>query len=339
MTKSLIPLLLCLIFNLQLYAQTDNTVAIPEDCYDIIVPDTAAYIMFAMKKSDLKVHTFKTGECLWHTKYKPETYRIYAGNNGVFITKPTPLSLKRKNETRFLDYRNGKELHKYDVLPALIDEENDILIGYKGDNNNKLFGYKISSGEELWKTKIEKNYGDPWDLIVSSKSDSSIICLGNHIWKVNIYTGDRLEYKLKRRIHDKKTNAGLIGLNVLTVLFTGTFAYGPTYFDGFGSEPIIDDNGHIFAADRDAVVCLDYNLNEVWRYQLPEGIGSKSYLFLQGDTLRMINTGTAVTPDPGHGKSENHFLPPLTKIQAATSTFCDFLKNGIKQYSKIISIL
>lgn len=162
---------------------------------------------------------------------------------------------------------------------------------------------------------------------------------GKHIWKVNIYTGDRLEYKLKRRIHDKKTNAGLIGLNVLTVLFTGTFAYGPTYFDGFGSEPIIDDNGHIFAADRDAVVCLDYNLNEVWRYQLPEGIGSKSYLFLQGDTLRMINTGTAVTRTRTRKIWRTIFCLPLTKIQAATSTFCDFLKNGIKQYSKIISIL
>lgn len=274
-------------------AQEKRLTAIPENCYDIIIPDTASYVIFATsstsilsKKQKLEIHSMDTGEFLWSMQFDPISGRVYALKDGILINNGN-------FKTEYLDYKTGKPLHKYKIYPAFFDEDKDLLVGYKG-KFNKLAGYGISSEKEFWKTKTENN--DERTLSPISNPDSNIVIFqGSNLLHVNIATGETCEYCLSSRVSDKKSNAANIGIGLATAFLGGGVLFIPTYFSNLGSKAITDSIGNIYVADHNALMCLNSELHEIWRYELPKSTGSKSYLSLNGDTLHMLNTGTADT--------------------------------------------
>lgn len=274
-------------------AQEKRLTAIPENCYDIIIPDTASYVIFATsstsilsKKQKLEVYSMKTGKFLWSIPFNPNLGWIYSISKGILVNNG-------KSETEYLDYKTGELIHKYKLYPAFFDEDKDILIGYKG-KVNKLTAYSISSGKELWKTKTENNDERTLSTICCPDSNT-IIFQGSNLLKVNIATGETDEYCLSSRVSDKKSNAANIGIGIATAFLGAGMIYLPTYFSDLGSKAITDSTGNIYVADREALTCLNNKLNEIWRYDFPKSTGSKSYLYITGDTLNILNTGTAKT--------------------------------------------
>lgn len=291
--KKIFIFILSLFYACQSYAQANKEIEIPETCYDMIIPDTLPYVMFLatepkgllkVQTEVIKTYSLETGEPLSSLNYNRQYCRMTPCPQGILLCCG--------KDTRLYDYQTGKTIRKFKIIPALSFD--DMIIGYKGEKHDKLAAYNISTGKELWKTKIEKNYGEEWSFVQAPDSNS-VICIGDHLWRLDFRTGERKEYKLKRRILDKKTNAGMAGLAVISGLLSGMVMYSPAYYSGLGSDVVVDSVGNMYVADRDAVACIDPNLDEIWRYQLPEATGSRSYLYLRGDTLDMLNTGNAWT--------------------------------------------
>lgn len=269
-------------------------IKVPADCYDVILPDSVPYVLFAtqregglfpLRDSYLRVCSRQSGECKWSIRFHSSVNQLLPAKEGLFVGSGYLT-------TRY-DYDSGKAVMKYKAMPAYIDGRNGILVGYKGDSFNKLIGFDISTGKELWKIKIGKNSGREWKLLATPDS-ATVIAVGDNIWRLNTLTGEIKEFAVQRRIHDKKTNFLTAALGVLTGVLTGFASYSPTYFSGIGSD-VLPDSGRMYVADREAVSCIDNKLDTIWRYRLPEKSGSMSCLYLRGDTLDMLNTGIAFT--------------------------------------------
>lgn len=291
--KKILSLILSVFCLLPVAAIRNIGMTIPEGTRDIISSDTLSYAVFIIDKFNVlnpeklkaSVYSLETEKELWSTWFNPRTQYLSMGDAGLF------LSDWANKKTKLFDYTNGKVIRKFKATPTIVDENRDFLIGYQGKGNDKLIGYRISSGEQLWRTNIEKNYGEWWSLVKQVDSVTNIVH-GGHIWKLNLLTGELHEYKLRSRIFDKKTNAINIGLSVLTTLAGMPVGYNSSYFKDLGSKVLLDNDDRMYVADRDGVMCLDNDLNEIWRYCLPEGSGSRSELYLRGDTLDMLNAGT-----------------------------------------------
>lgn len=290
--KRLLSIILVMLWVVPMKGITNLGMEIPKGTYDIIYADSLPYAVFLQKNINLlspgtwkaSLYSLETEKELWSIRFKIGVEHFKTIDSGILVFDDS------SKKTKLYDYQSGKILNKYKVLPTLIDEKADLIIGYQGKGNDKLLGYRISTGEQLWKTKIEKNYGDQWRLIKRLDSITEIVH-GDHLWKLNLLTGDRQEYKLRRRIFDKKTNALNVGVTVLSVGLGVPVNYNASYFEDLGSDVLLDGEDRMYVADRDAVTCLDNDLNEIWSYSLPEGIGSQSVLYVRGDTLDMLNSG------------------------------------------------
>lgn len=272
--------------------RTLTDVQIPPDCYDIILPDTAPYALFItddkgfMKYQKILVKSLSSGKELWSIPFKLNLNGVYAHDFGIIVYNG--------KQSILYDYASGKKLFKMKAKPAFIDDSNKILVGYQGESNDKLVAYDLTSGKQLWKRKIDKNLGYPWDKVVSIDSNTAIYS-GGDLWKLDISTGECHSYKVKRHIFDKEANAGTATLGLLSAFVGGTFIYSPSYFSDLGSNVLTDTDGRLYVADRDALSCVDTTLNIMWRTTLPDKSGSKSYIRLVGDTLKLLNTGQAMT--------------------------------------------
>lgn len=296
--SSIQRLLLSCLFMVSLFGKADVVsprymdVNIPPDCYDVILPDTASYALFIvddkgfMKQQKLLVKSFRSDEVLWSVPYSLEYSRAYPVGSGVLVNSGY--------HTVMYDYATGKKLHKFKASPAFIDTSRNLLVGFQGDSNNKLVAYDLTTGKQVWKTKIEKNFGHQWVKTVPLDSNTAIYN-GGDLWKLDITTGECKNFKVKRRIFDKKANAITGTLSVIGAVVGALPMYSPTYFAGLGSNVLTEPDGKMYVADRDAVICVDTALNELWRTPLPEKSGSRSYIRMRGDTIEMLNTGQAVT--------------------------------------------
>lgn len=300
MRKTLTLLLLVLLAHIataadipsQSYSASELSIPLPENTFHIEINDSLPLVYFQSEIDDplfgfnavLSVHSLSTGKKLWEKKFNTALGRPQLLSNGVLLCDAKNMKL--------LDNHTGKKKYAAKGRLASVVDKNRSLIAYRGEKNDKLIGIEAATGKELWKTKIGKNFGEPWSQL-RQLSDSVTIYMGGNLWRLNTSDGSVREYRLRRQISDKKTNALMIGLGVLTGALTGVFMYGPTYFEGLGSEVATDSLGRMYVADRDAVACIDTDLNEVWRTPLPKGLASQSNLFIRNDTLDMLNTSVA----------------------------------------------
>ncbi len=80
------------------------------------------------------------------------------------------------------------------------------------------------------------------------------------------------------------------------------------------SSQVLEDKEHYYVADRKSVRCLDKSLNEVWNVTLPNKKASGSYLYLQGDTLIMANSGVGFV---GGTKPQEYGMPFLAAFRTS----------------------
>ena len=66
---------------------------------------------------------------------------------------------------------------------------------------------------------------------------------------------------------------------------------------GLNSD-VIQNSGKNYFADRNSLHCFDNDMNETWNVELPEK-GTRSELFLQGDTICMVNLALGIYGNGG----------------------------------------
>lgn len=280
-------------------------VRIPAKCFDILVPDTASYVVFlADQKTSardnqmrLKVASLKDGRGLWSRKYYPNRY-VSVCDEGVIIGDAFNLVL--------YDFQTGKEIRKLTSRPLYFDYERNMMVGLRGMKNDKLCCSTLSTGENLWETKIDKSSGALWK-VVESPDENTLIIQADYVGKIDLITGEMKSCPLKQSVFDRKSfwlssstaeavvagqlfgavGGMLLSAFTMTMLNTQATLHN---IDNFCSE-VVKHDGRFFVSDSERLVCLDSDLNEVWQSILPKNTGSRAKLEIHGDTIEMVNVG------------------------------------------------
>lgn len=288
--------------SLRANAEMQDSIKMPENTVGIDISDDGKYVMFKSDNANfwngkipMSLASLETGETLWKGNWFPMRDVMVFTDYGILVD-----NLK---EIKLLDKESGKELHKIKASYAWHDDDADVILGYtKGD---KLACFRMSTGELLWETKMANKDNAIWE-IVRKEDPSTIIYLSNVIGKVNLITGEQWSHPLKRNKSDNLGNGAKISLLVLGGLAggaiggaivggiigsTGGDIVAPSRYDMFGSQVLVDKVGKYYVADKDFLMCLDGNMDEVWKVSLPKKSGSVSRIFLRGDSLDILNEG------------------------------------------------
>ena len=274
-----------------------DSMPVPENTVSIDISDNGKYVIFKSGQANfwngkfpMTVVSAENGETLWKGGWLPM--------RNLMFFRPGGLLMDNFKEVKLYDIENGNEIRKFKARYAWHDNEADILIGYEKDD--RLAGFKISTGEKIWETKTENKDGMPW-ILVERIDDENIVYQSNVIGAINLANGEHHSQPLKRSIRDNGGTAAKIGLSVLAGVLTGAltgFAYAPIYgqsrYDLLGSQVLSDGNGKYYVADRDNLMCIDRNMAIVWQTDLPKKSGSASRLYLNGDSLDILNEGVGM---------------------------------------------
>lgn len=327
--KRIITCIMTLMWLTVAIAGNNVEVKIPDKCVDILLPDTASYIVFLTDQKTsskdnqmrLKVASLKDGQGLWAKKFYPGRY-VGVCDQGVL--------LEDGFEIKLYDFKTGEEIRKLTHRPVFIDSADDLMIGVKGSNSNKLKCSRLSTGETLWETKIDKNLGISWSE-VDRPEPNTIIFQSDYIGKVNLVTGEIKTIGLNNSATDKKSfglkmGASILGGALATLLTGGIILpvpYGVPHFYGLFSD-MLAVNGRYYVADREGIYCFDTDLNRVWESPVPKGAGSRSFLYMRGDSIVMLNIGEALAPGRGAIKVGKPFRMSVNRSSGESSNLCLF---------------
>lgn len=288
-----ILLIMSLAAVLTMSGTESKSIELPKDCIDFFAPCNAPYIVtFSLHKNiwtgdkqEICVYSSLTGEQLWSTEFVLDQ-QIQVTDYGILATD--------FDGTQIFSFENGDRISNTFLLPVFIDDTNSLMIGTEGKNNKKIAAISLKTGERLWENEIGKNLGYYWN--ETCRPDScTMFFSSDYAGRINLTTGEIKTFPLEVKASDKKGNLTQIGLGALQLLagagsITGTTVYyTPKHLNGLGSKMISDSDGRFYVADRNKLLCLDSCMNEVWKYDLPKGYGSRSAIYLSGDTLCMFN--------------------------------------------------
>lgn len=270
-----------------------DSIWISDDTGKIILADRKPYLMLMKKEINLwngklsfDIVSLETGVRLWTHSFTPTDENVFMTDFGLLHTG---------NNIVIYDYESGKKLSKIKINYAWHDDKKDVVIGYIG---NKLAAYKMSTGEKLWESEMNLKNQGVWSSFKFIDKDNLIFVSKNMAGKVNIPTGKCCSYPLKREIHDNKGNALKLGVSLLAgvaSIATGFVAipiYGFSKFKDLGSDIIHDSNGKYYVADRNAIICVDEEFNELWRTPFPDKFGSSSRIYLRDGVVDLLNIGS-----------------------------------------------
>lgn len=277
-----------------------DSIWISDDTGRIILADRKPFLMLMKKdiniwngKLSFDIVSLKTGVRLWTHSFTPNDESVFMTDHGL---------LHAGNNIVIYDYESGKKLSKIKIDYAWHDDKKDVVVGYNG---NKLAAYKMSTAEKLWETEMKIKGKGAWSSSKFLDEDNLIFVSKNMAGKVNIPTGECCYYPLKREIHDNKGNALKLGLSLMAgvaSVATGSVAvpiYSFSKFKDLGSDIIHDGNGKYYVADRNALICVDEEFNELWRTPFPNKMGSSSRIYLRDGAIDLLNIGT--------GNVDGHF--------------------------------
>lgn len=229
----------------------------------------------------------------------PEKKVLWNKSINYLAQQPTyffqTLSIFSKGKSTFLDLETGNELWKEKFVPYIRCSQANLLLGYKVSSmsgfTKKLEGRDASTGKLVWDREISHHYG--WnDSFMLDDTLCMIVSDGLHI--VNVNNGQGNSIQMKTGIDDYKVAAALGALGILTGVLGGVavLPYGPNVVVEMVSNVVQEDSLY-YVANHETLLCLDKDLKMKWGYPIPETAGYNSALFTLGDSLYMINMGSA----------------------------------------------
>lgn len=240
-------------------------------------------------KGGISVYSLADQRMLWQRS-------VNYFNQDPKLTSEGVLFVTMGKATSLLDLKTGNEVwKKKKMIPYWVDAKNRMFLAYKGSYmngvSNELEGHSLATGEKMWSRKMSHVYG--WN--ESGLLDDSIrLIVSDGVHLVHMGNGEGPSYAMPTGASDYKEAAALGALGVVTGVLTGFAAVptGPKKVMELVSNVLSDDTA-FYVASRENLFCLDRRqLQPKWGYPIPDGMGSRSYLFSRGDSLYMINTGT-----------------------------------------------
>ncbi|MBR1401476.1 MAG: PQQ-binding-like beta-propeller repeat protein [Prevotella sp.] len=269
-------------------------------------------------------------ECLrWQHEMKGGV-KTMPTNHGILVSS--------NNSVTLLANEDGSEKWKKDLIPVMVADSLDIVLGYKNasPSSSKLLALRISTGEKLWEGKVKREVSWGWDDI-HQLGNNSILVVADDINIINLITGDIRTIDAKTGFNDLKA-ALLMGLAGAAGAIIGggggyyytPMVYGPNVVNGLSSN-ILQTDSCYYVADRNSLRCFNNDMTEKWRFDYPTGKASTSVLLSDYNTVYMINFGYGRRN--GNIKVK-HSRPFIASLNALTGE--PFFFNPLKMKKDII---
>lgn len=196
------------------------------------------------------------GEEQWRMPFNKEKANYYFTTEGLLFTAQSKTSLLR--------YEDGTERWKKKGILCDIEPKHNTFFFYLQNAWNTKLEYcdtktgtrhwAVTMAEELWLNKYNIS-----DSTICVRYNNGIL-QGLHL--INLRNGEM-------KSHD---------------------AMSEGLFNKHHSNLIYED-GCIYMSDKQKLFCLDSDLNEVWKVELPRKSASSSYIYSDSTNIYMINSG------------------------------------------------
>lgn len=159
--------------------------------------------------------------------------------------------------------------------------------------------YDMSTGKELWQRTIACSKHYPWaDMYIDQHDRKTYYLKGDKLVKLNILTGDTICHSFSAGVKEPtKSRLSIVRRQMATSRDfqfeeASSSLIGNFILTGTHSN-IIDTCNCLYVADAKNLYCFDKNLKTLWQTALPDGMGSKSNIRIEGSRVYLINYGVA----------------------------------------------
>jgi outer membrane protein assembly factor BamB len=233
-------------------------------------------------------YDLKNRMLLWNKKISYQYSSFQQFSNTMILTAG--------NKSSCLDVRTGSEIWEVKNNIYFVDPTDHIGIGYRFKSStgysNELEGIDLNNGHVIWKREINREYG--WNDVFYT-NDSTMIVVASGLHSVNIHSGQGWDY---HTITGKKDYTGTVAANAAGAalgILTGTFVMstGHDLVRDLVSNCLVDSIS-IYFASKEQLVKIDKHSGElVWMFPFPDGLASKSSIFMKDSIVFMVNKGMA----------------------------------------------
>lgn len=208
--------------------------------------------------------------------------------------------LVEKGHCRMIS-NTGNKLWDIKLMPVLIDNRHNVLLGYSSGSSNKLHAYRLSDGQQQWEQKIVHDKCWGWDEVYLA-NDSLVIIPANELYFLNPINGNLKIYDSRNGFQRtgnmflKAFAVGMVG-GVLGAVIGSVPYY--TYKD---VSPLFSDdvvtktcsnifcmNGKYYFSDRDKLSCIDDEGNALWSHEFPSKTMGRATVTGDGRRVTVIN--------------------------------------------------
>lgn len=295
-----------------------RNITVPEDTYKRFVMDESGENICLFSK-DPETKEKKHPKVLLSVKRISDDKLLYSkaytDHGEIFLLTKTSIVEIGYTEVTITDLATGAELLNKSKVFYMGAINGCIILKSLTSLTGKQIAYSMTTGEEMWSKKLISDDGITYNLPIDSVSD--YIVTGN-LKRVNWQTGDIQELESKTSIANKKSilQQALVGVagGIAGGLLTGyapiilpnastptsVVTYDRSIFifpsdDKIGglTSNICQESGKNYYADRNSIRCFSNDMTDIWKTELPEK-GTRSQVFLKGDTLCMINLALGI---------------------------------------------
>lgn len=214
-------------------------------------------------------------------------YLAYS-NNVAFVSK--------EGSPTFYNFNNDKVWSsKYGLTVS--DRHENVVVCEK--QWGQYIAYDMSTGKELWQKNIKCRKHYPWaDMYIDRHDRRMYYLIGDELVKLDILTGDTVCHPFSAGVKEPtKSRLSIVKRQMPSskdFAVEEAFSYNVGNFVLTGTHSnIIDTCNCLFVADARNMYCFDKNLKALWQTALPEGMGAKSNIRIEGNKVCLINYGVA----------------------------------------------
>lgn len=311
-----------------------KNINVPKNYYNFITDDSCENICFLCEDSTADNTKKKKKQSILMTVRRISDDKLiyrktFPWKGQKYVLSKTSLTELLSNNTTITDFATTAQLFQQKGVHSYLGYLNDKILLCTRNNISdaaKITAYSMTTGQEAWQTKkiLNVNYGLTYCQPIDEVSDYVV---SGDLIRVNWETGDMKKLECKTSITNKKSVLATALVGVATGVVGGmmgatmiyipvdrpasnnrSFFYMPSSLriGGLNSD-IIQNSGKNYFADRNTLHCFDNDMNETWNVELPEK-GTRSALFLQGDTICMVNLASGIYGNGGVKAMEKPYV-------------------------------
>ena len=312
-----------------------KNIEVPKNFYNFITDDSCENICFLSADTIADETKKKKKQNILMTVKRISDDKLLYGKTfpwkgQKYILSKTSVTELLFNNTTITDFASTAQVFQQKSVHSYLGYVNDRLLLCTRNNitdAGKITAYSLKTGEEIWQTKkiLNVNYGLTYCQPIDEVSDYVV---SGDLIRVNWETGDLKKLDCKTCITNKKSvlttaligvaagvAGGMIGAPMVYIpVYTPTynnyrsFYYMPSSLRIAGlNSDVIQNSGKNYFADRNSLHCFDNDMNETWNVELPEK-GTRSELFLKGDTICMVNLALGIYGNSGTKAMEKPYV-------------------------------